>query len=131
MADIEYTKCKNEFLLTAYTKAENGSVKFRFHGASDGELLIGSGAFRIENGISEVKTNSLKEGTYTPVLQTENGSYVCDKIKIPAGVLTPKICESERTLRLTEKIISAETRIEALEEKLSEISSAVYGKSIL
>ena len=131
MTSIEYTKCQKELLLTAYEQNESSSIKFRFIGVEDGIFYIGAESFNIENGFATVKISSLCEGNYTPVLKIGENSFVCDKIQVKAGIVTPKICSTERILKLTEKIIAAEEKNKNLEEKISELFAAVYGKSIL
>ena len=131
MTVIEYTKTKGELLITDYTEGSKEGLKFKFIGEKNGTLYIGGDTFRVENGIAIMKTSDIKEGVHTPILHTEDGSLICDGINLKAGVVTPKISDLKRTLYLTKRLIMAEEIAKKLENKLSELSNAVYGKSIL
>jgi len=131
MALIEYTKSKDGFLLTGYKGSDGNKVTFRFSGAECKTLRIGDSSFEAENAQFEVNPHSLKEGVHTPIAYTEEGCLLCDKIKVRAGVIIPLICDAQKALYLTKRIIAAEEELLDFKKKLCELSEAVYGKSIL
>lgn len=130
MATIEYTKSKNEFLLTGYTSGHSDITKLYFFPRADGTLYIGNESFKVSKGMAIIRSLDIKNGTHTPVLEICGTSYVCDRIKSEAGTVIPERDENERIFYLTKKSVSAEERIALLEERLSELSNAVYGTSI-
>ena len=130
MATIEYTKSKNEFLLTGYTEGHSDITKVYFFPATDGVLYIGNESFKVTGGKAIVRSLDIKNGTHTPIFRFNDTSYVCDRIKNEAGTITPERDESERIFYLTRKTVLAEERISALEDRLSRISTAVYGTNI-
>ena len=131
MALIEYTKSKEGFLLTEYKKSDGKTVAFRFSGSECTALRIGDNFFKAENGQFTVNPQLLNEGAYTPIAYTNEGYTLCDKITVRAGVIVPFICDSEKILYLTKRIIAAEAELCDFKKKLCELSEAVYGKSIL
>lgn len=131
MTTIEYSEYKNEFLLTGYTADTSKSFRLCFLGVKNGTVHIGNNDFLIENGIATVKISLLKDGEYTPVLHSKDGSFPCDKIEIIAETAAPKTCDSKRLIYLTKQFIEAHEKTSKLEKKLLELCDAVYGKSIL
>lgn len=130
MATIEYTKSKNEFLLTGYTSGHSDITKIYFFPRTDGILYVGNESFKVTAGKAIIRSLEIKNGTHTPVLQINGVSYVCDRIKSEAGTVSPEKDENERIFYLTKKTVSAEERIANLEEKLTKLTSAVYGTNI-
>ena len=131
MTTVEYTKSKGELLLTDYKNSPDGILNLRLVGAASGTLHLGNLTVEVKGGSAEVNISALREGVLTPFLIADGKSYICDKIKVKAGVVMPALPERERILYLTGKIIAAEDKLESLEERLAELCDAVYGKSIL
>ena len=131
MAAIEYTKLNNEFLITGCREDSDAVYEIRFEGEASGTLYLAGEAFGIHNGVARVCAKDLANGIHTPILQTETTSFICDKIKIEAGIITPQICIPEKIQYLNKKLIYAEQRACKIEEKIFELCNAVYGKSIL
>ena len=130
MVYFEYTKFGREFLVTDFEDGISDTVKVRFKNQKDGSLQIGAKSVRLENGIAQLSPTSLKDGIHTPIFHTEKESFICDRIKVAAGRVTPLINERERVLELTSKLISAEDKINSLEASLTELCSRVYARNI-
>ena len=131
MTTIEYTKSEGKLLLTSYSSSPSGTLRLRLLGITSGNLHLGNLILPIDGDFIEVSIAELSEGVLTPFLTEDGKSYVCDKIEIEAGVVTPSIPEWERILYLTKRMIAAESKAQRLEKTLLELCDAVYGKSIL
>ena len=130
MATIEYTKSKNEFLLTGYTEGYSDITKVYFFPRTDGVVHIANQSFKVSGGKAIIRSFDIKNGTHTPIFEANDTSYICDRIKSEAGAIMPERDESARIFHLTKKTVSAEERIAELEQKLSKLASAVYGTNI-
>jgi len=131
MTAIKYSKLEDRFLITYLENGSGENLKISFSGVKDGDFYLGKESFKVENGIARINTGKLADGSYTPILRTEEKSYICDKLKVLAGILTPDVNAESRIYYLAGKIISAEERLRVLDKRISELSDSVYGKSIL
>lgn len=130
MTYFEYTKYGKEFLITRFEDGTGAGVKLRFNNVAIGSVQIGARSIRLENGVATLTTLPNTETVYTPILHTETGSFLCDKIKILAGKASPRIDIRERVFDMSAGVIEAEKKINALENKITELCSKVYAKSI-
>ncbi len=130
MIYFEYTKFGKEFLITDFEDGVSDTVKIRFRNQKDGALQIGAKSTRLENGSATLTIASLTDGVHTPIFHTDNGSFICDRIKAKAGKILPLVKERQRIFELTSKLLSAEEKINALEARLTELCSKVYAKNI-
>ena len=130
MTYFEYTKYGKEFLITRFEDGTGMGVRLRFNNVALGSVQIGARSVRLENGVATLTSLPHEETVLTPILHTETGSFLCDRIKVLAGKAAPLIELRERVLDLTGRLISADERINALENKITELCSKVYAKSI-
>ena len=131
MPKIEYTKTDTGFLVTDFTNDEKNSLDIRFDGAISGTLRINAKSFRIEDSLVRIEHLSLDEGIHTPMVESNGSPLACDPIKVEAGTVSLPIESLDRILYLTKRSIEADRLLKTVNEKISELSSAVYGKSIL
>ena len=130
MIYFEYTKYGKEFLITRFDDERYDNLKFRFKNHTSGSMQLGAKSVRLENGVACIPIASLPEGVHTPIFHSENGSFICDKIKIEAGKIFPLVNQRERVLELTEKLISADEKINLLENRITELCAKIYAKPI-
>lgn len=130
MIYFEYAKYGKEFLTTRFDAGACDTVKIRFKNQCDGSVQLGAKSVRLENGVATVKPSAFAQGVYTPILHTDAGSFICDRIKFEAGRAMPLINSQERVFELTERLISADEKIDALENRMTELCSKVYAKNI-
>ena len=131
MTAIKYSKLENRFLITNSENGGGKNLEIRFDGVKNGDFIVGKEIFKVENGTAHLDIGRIADGSYTPILRTEEKSCICDKLKVLAGILSPDINADKRIYYLTKKIISAEQRLSELAKLISELSASVYGKSIL
>lgn len=130
MIYFEYTKFGKEFLITDFEDGASDTVKIRFKNQKDGTVQIGAKSARLENGAAVLPSSSLREGVHTPIFHSDDGSFICDRIKVEAGKILPLVKEIQRVFELTSKLTRAEEKINALETRLAELCSKVYAKNI-
>ncbi len=130
MTTLEYTKSNGEFLLTDYKDGGGDEVCLRFLPECSGRLYLEKESFAVKGGYAVINRICFNDGTLTPLLKSEDGSFICEKIKCEAGSVTPTRETQERLFLITKKLISAENKIISLEKRVAELSEAVYGKSI-
>ena len=131
MPKIEYTKTDGGFLLTNFTDDGKRSLDIRFEGAICGTLRINAKRFRIEDSLARIEPLSLGEGIHTPTVESNGSPLSCDPIKVEAGTVSIPMQGLDRILYLTKRSIEADSLLKMVNERISELSSAVYGKSIL
>ena len=130
MIYFEYAKYGKEFLITRFDGGACDAIKIRFKNHRDGSIQLGAKSVRLENGVAVIRPSAFTEGVYTPIFPTDEGLFICDRIKFEAGRAMPLINHQERVFELTEKLISADEKINALENRMTELSSKVYAKNI-
>ena len=130
MTTLEYTKSNDEFLLTSYKEGAGEEICLRFFPEYSGEVYLRNDSFTVKGGRAFIKRNVFTDGTVTPLLKTDGGSFVCEKLKCESGSVIPAKPTREITFILTKRLISAENTIVSLEKRVAELSEAVYGKSI-
>ena len=130
MIYFEYTKYRNEFLITHFEDGCDGDIKIRIKDHTCGSIQFGARNIMLENGVAYVPKSLITEGVHTPIFHSENGSFICDKIKHEAGKISPLINQRERIFELTEKLILADEKINLIENRVSELYSKISAKTI-
>ena len=132
MTVIEYTCLNGSFLISGFEENQGDkSLKLKFTRVKDGSVLLNGISHKIENGFAVIEKHSLQDGIFTPLVRIGTDSFVCDKIKSEAGSLIPEAQPQSRIFYLTKAIALMEEKNESIENRLFELSSYVYGKTIL
>jgi hypothetical protein len=123
MPKIEYTKFKNDYLITSFETEPSDTVCFSFKPECDAQLFLRGVRRNVVNGCAQAELKSLIDGEYTPVIVRDGGeSGICQKLLCEAGTVFPLI-------RTEEALIDANRRITELYEKLKKtekLISAIY-----
>lgn len=131
MATVNYQMLDGKFLVTDFNDSDNVNLIMHFEGIKDASLVLARKCYEVKNGMATVRKSFIENGIHTPILRTAQASTVCDRLKAEGGRVTPEISISERTFLLTRLLSSMQRDAEAREKDISELSLAVYGKSIL
>ena len=129
MREIKYeVTSEGAFLCEVDTKNES-TVAFKVDGEVDAILKIGEKTYEISHGVCYIDLNEIEDGTYTPLLVCDEGSFKLDRISVFFGVMKLKVGEVELA-KASREILGLTKRLAAALNDQKRLLDAVFGTKL-
>ena len=127
MIRLYYELCEGEPLLTGVEGGKGDFIEYSIKERENAHLRIGKCSVKIKNGVGRVNFSELSHGKHTPILTDACSAFSLDAISVFGGEAELFSDRSEMILT-NKRLVGLAKRLAAAEEKLSELSEAVYRK---
>lgn len=116
--------------LLSFLQSDTAELEIEISHGKDGYIRLGEVTALLRQGKCKFDTKCLPDGEYQPILTVSEGEIMLPRMICKGGIASPVPVDDGFVRELSIRNRALARRVKALEERLEQISKAVYGSTI-